>query len=180
MTTIRPLSTGRVTADFFTGSYRLSASVLVYKRRLVDILGDRTTDYLDLVDIYVSRINSPGNIVATYQRGSLVKHYVNFILLSSETESVSKDRFYTPNRVSLPIFITVPSFEIEGQFQWMGDLEIKKILATDVQTFLPILDATARNAHFPQVTFKGPAILVNKSKVEMLCIGDTKNPPAAA
>ncbi|MBN1991790.1 MAG: hypothetical protein JW953_03745 [Anaerolineae bacterium] len=174
MSNIRPLSTGRVTADFFTGSYRLSASVLVYKRRLVDILADRTTDYLDLVDVYVSRINSPGNIVATYPRGSLVKQEINFILLSSLSESISKDRFYTPNRVTLPIFITVPSFEIQGQFQWLGDLEVKKIMATDTQRFLPILKGTARNAHFPDVTFEGPAILVNKPRVEMLCIGDKK------
>jgi hypothetical protein len=172
--TIRPLSTGRITADFFTGSYRLSASVLVYKRRLIDILGDRTTDYLDLIDIYVSRINSPGNIVATYQKGSLVKTELNFILLSGLTESISKDRFYTPNRVSLPIFIAMPSFEIGGKFQWLGDLEVKKILATDTQKFLPVLEATARNAHFPEVTFQGPALLVNKSRVEVLCIGGQK------
>ncbi|MBN1220922.1 MAG: hypothetical protein JXM69_18510 [Anaerolineae bacterium] len=171
MSTIRPLSTGRVTADFFTNSYRLSASVLVYKRRLIDILGDRTTDYLDLVDIYVSRVNSPGNIVATYLKGSLVKQEINFILLPSLSESISKDRFYTPNRVTLPIFITVPSFEISGQFQWMGDLEVKKIMATDVQKFLPILDGTVRNAHFPEVTYEGPALLVNKARVEVLCMG---------
>ena len=172
MSTIRPLSTGRITADFFTDSYRLSASVLVYKRRLIDILGDRTTDYLDLVDIYVSRVNSPGNIVTTYPKGSLVKQEINFILLSGLTESVSKDRFYTPNRVALPIFMTVPSFEITGKIQWLGDLEVKKIMATDVQKFLPVLNGTARNAHFPDVTYEGPAILVNKAKVEVLCVGD--------
>lgn len=172
MSTIRPLPTGRITADFFMDSYRLSASVLVYKRRLIDILGDRTTDYLDLVDIYVSRVNSPGNIVATYPKGSLVKQEINFILLSSLTESVSKDRFYTPNRVARSIFITVPSFEITGRFQWLGDLEVKKIMATDVQKFLPVLNGTARNAHFPDVTYEGPAILVNKAKIEVLCVGD--------
>ena len=172
MSKLRPLSTGRVTVDFFTASYRLSASVLVYKRRLIDILGDRTSDYLDMVDIYVSRINNPGNIVATYQKGSLVKNEICFILLSSEAESISKDKFYTPHRVSLPIFLTVPSFEISGKFQWLGDLEVKKIMATDTQRFLPILDATARNAHFPDVTFQGPALLANKARIEVLCIGD--------
>ena len=171
MSAIRPLSTGRVTADFFTNSYRLSASVLVYKRRLIDILGDRTTDYLDLVDVYISRINSPGNIVTTYPRGSLVKQEINFILLPSLTDSISKDRFYTPSRVSLPIFITVPSFEIDGKFQWLGDLEVKKIMATDTHKFLPVLEGVARNAHFPDVTFQGPAILVNKARIEVLCIG---------
>ena len=172
MSTIRPLPTGRITADFFADSYRLSASVLVYKRRLIDILGDRTTDYLDLADIYVSRVNSPGNIVATYPKGSLVKREINFILLSSLTESISKDRFYAPNRKALPIFIIVPSFEISGRFQWLGHLEIKKIMATEVQKFLPVLNGTARNAHFPDVTYEGPAILVNKAKIEVLCIDD--------
>jgi len=172
MSTIRPLAAGRITADFFTDSYRLSATVLVYKRRLIDILGDRTTDYLDLVDIYVSRVNSPGSIVATYPKGSLVKQEINFILLSSLTESISKDRFYAPNRVALSIFVTVPSFEISGKFQWLGDLDIKKIMATEVQKFLPVLDGTARNAHFPEVTYEGPALLVNKAKIEVLCMDE--------
>jgi hypothetical protein len=165
-------STGRVVADFFTGSYRFSASVLVYKRRLADVLGDRMTDYLDLVDIYISRINHPGEIVATYQKGSLIKNEINFILLSSEAEGISKERFYVPNRVSLPIFVTIPSFEVHGKFQWMGDLEIKKILTTDTQKFLPVLEAHSINAHFPKVTFEGPIALINKSKIEVLCIGD--------
>lgn len=165
-------TTGRVTADFFTGSYRFSASVLVYKRRLADVLGDRITDYLDLVDIYVSRINNPGEIVGTYQKGSLVKSEINFILLSSEVEGISKERFYVPNRISLPIFVTVPSFEVQGKFQWMGDLDVKKILTADTQKFLPILDASTTNSHFPKVTFEGPIALVNKSKIQLICIGD--------
>ena len=165
-------ATGRVTADFFTGSYRFSASVLVYKRRLADVLGDRITDYLDLVDIYISRINNPGEIVATYHKGSLVKDEINFILLSSEVEGISKERFYVPNRVSLPIFVTIPSFEVHGKFQWMGDLDVKKILTSDTQKFLPILDASTANSHFPKVTFEGPIALVNKSKIELICIGE--------
>jgi hypothetical protein len=180
MTTVRRIPTmaqaasaaGRVTADFFTNSYRFSASVLVYKRRLVDVLGDRITDYLDLVDIYVSRINNPGEIVGTYQRGSLVKTEISFILLPSEADGISKERFYAPNRVSLPIFITLASFEINGKFQWMGDLDVKKIMTTETQKFLPVLDVTSTNAHFPKVNFQGPVALVNKTKIELLCIGE--------
>lgn len=173
MSKLRPISksAGRVTVDFFTNSYRFSASVVVYNRQLIDVLSDRMSDYLDLVDIYVSRINKPGDIVNTYQRGSLVKDEVNFILLSSESQARSKERYFVPNRVSLPIFLTIPSFEIEGQFQWMGDLEVKKILTTETHSFLPILEATASNAIVPEINFQGPTILVNKSKIELLCIG---------
>lgn len=179
MTTVRRISTtaasgtGRVTADFFTASYRFSASVLVYKRRLVDVLSDRMTDYLDLVDVYVSRINNPGEIVATYPKGTLIKEEINFILLPNEVEGISKERFYVPNRVSLPIFLTVPSFEIQGKFQWMGDLDVKKILTAETQKFLPVLDATTSNSLIPKVNFQGPLVLVNKAKIELLCIAET-------
>ncbi len=174
MSAIRPISksAGRVTVDFFTTSYRFSASIIIYKRQLVDVLSDRITNYIDLVDIYVSRINKPGDIVGTYQRGSLVKGEINFVLLSSETQAISKERYYTPNRVSLPIFVTVPSFEIYGKFQWMGDLDVKKILTMETQKFLPVLDATASNAFLPEINFQGPTVLVNKAKVEILCLGD--------
>jgi hypothetical protein len=172
-TAVSASSTGRVTADFFTGSYRFSASVLVYKRRLADVLGDRMTDYLDLIDIYVSRINNPGEIVVTYSKGSLVKNEISFILLSDEAEGTTKERFYVPNRVAMPIFVTLPSFEINGKFQWMGDLDIKKIMTTETQKFLPVLDATGTNAHFPKVNFQGPIALVNKTKIELLSIGET-------
>jgi hypothetical protein len=174
MSTLRPISkaAGRVTADFFTDSHRFSASIVVFKRQLIDVLSDKLTAYMDLVDIYVSRINKPGDIVGTYKRGSLVKEEINFILLSSETQAVSKERYYVPNRVSIPIFVTVSSFEIHGKFQWMGDLDIKKILATETQTFMPILDATASNAYIPDINFKGPTVLVNKAKVEILCLSE--------
>jgi hypothetical protein len=171
-TNLRPISNARATAEFFTGSYRLSATVQTYNRRLVDILGDQMTNFLDLTDVYISRINKPGEIIATYQKGSLIKNEINFILLPSEAQSVSKERFYTHNRARLPIFTTVPSFEVEGQFQWLGDVDIKKILTTDTSKFLAVLNGTATNSFFPQVSFQGPAILVNKAKIEMLCIAE--------
>jgi hypothetical protein len=178
------LSHNRTTVDFFVGSYRLSAAVKTYKRTLIDILADQMTNYLDLEDVYVSRINNPGHIVATYETGSLVKDEINLILLSSETDSVSKDRFYAPNRARLPIFVTTPSFEVQGEFQWLKDLNTRKILATDTQRFLTVLNGTATNTFAPEVTFQSPAILINKSKIEFFCIDSADlaeadpNPPS--
>ncbi len=172
MATIKPLSTGRVTADFFTASYRFSASVLVYKRRLVDVLSDAITDYLELVDVYISRINSPGDIVATYSKGSLVKQEINFILLPTEAEGKSQERFFA-SRENLPVFVSIPAFEITGNIQWgRHELDIKKLMGTDTQKFLPVLDMTATNSTFPKVTFQGPLALINKSKIQVVCTGN--------
>ena len=168
-------SPGRVTADFFTDSHRYSASVVVYKRHLVDVLGDRMTDYLDLADVYISRNNNPGEIIHTSRWGTLVKAEINFIMLSSETQATSKERFYSPQRTSRQIFLTVPFFEIEGLFQWLGDLEIKKLMATDIQKFLPVLKVNATNPFFPESTFQGPTALVNKARIQTLCISNDIN-----
>jgi hypothetical protein len=169
MSVVRRLPSGRVTADFFTPSYRFSASVLVYKRRLIDVLTDRLTDYLDLVDIYVSRINNPGDIVATYPKGSLVKQEVVFIMLPDEVEGTSKERHFGV-RDLFSIFVTVPSFEIKGQLQWgSSDLDLKKLLASETQSFLPLLEVNAANSLFPQVVFQGPLALLNKAKIQVLC-----------
>lgn len=150
MNRIRPISSGRATADFFTESYRLSASALVYKRHLVDVLSDKSTHYLELVNIYVSRINKPGDIVATYPKGALVKKEINFILLPNEADSVSKERFYVSERATLPLFITLPAFEISGKLQWLGEFEMKKILNSD-QPFLTVLEATVSNGSILKV-----------------------------
>lgn len=166
---VHRISAGRVTADFFTASHRFSASILVYKRRLVDVLSDALTDYLEMVDVYVSRINNPGDIVATYPKGTLIKNEINFILLPEEAEGISKERHYT-SRENLAIFLSIPSFEIHGQLQWgRSDLEVKKLFASDTQKFLPITEATATNSLFPEVAFQGPIALVNKSKIQVLC-----------
>jgi hypothetical protein len=168
-------SPDRVTGDFFTDSHRFSASVVVYKRHLVDVLGDRMTDYLDLVDVYVSRNNDPGEIIHTARWGTLVKAEINFIILSSETQAISKERFYSPHRTSRQIFLTVPFFEIQGLFQWLGDLEIKKLMATDTQKFLPVLKVNATNPFFPEFNLQGPMALVNKAKIETICISNGPN-----
>jgi len=171
MSTVRRISAGRVTADFFTGSYRFSASVIVYNRRLVDVLSDPSTDYLDMVDIYISRINNPGDIVATYQSGTLIKEAINFILLASEAEGTSQQRHYA-GRQNLPIFLSIPSFEIHGEIQWgTKDWEARKVLAVDSQKFLPVFNTTASNSIFPEVTFQGPIALVNKTQIQVICAG---------
>lgn len=169
MSAVRRISTNRVTADFFTSAYRFSASINVHKKRLVDVLSDRLTDYLDLTDIYISRINDPGDIIATYPTGSIVKSEITFILLADEVEGTSRERFYTFKEI-VPVFISVPSFEIHGQLQWIAkEFNVKKILSVETNNFLPMTDATASNSLVPKVTFQGPMILVNKSKIQVLC-----------
>jgi hypothetical protein len=160
-------------ADFFTTAYRMSAHVDTGKRRLADILSDRLSDYLLLQDIYVSRIYKPGEIVAHYKTGSLLKEQITFVVLPTEADGLSKEHIYPAlTRQMREVFITVPSFEIQGSLRVVGKLDLQALLSIGTDRFMPLLNATASSSLLPQVQFSGPVILVNRSNLELFCVAD--------
>ncbi|GAB4547899.1 MAG: hypothetical protein Kow0063_42700 [Anaerolineae bacterium] len=160
-------------ADFFTTAYRMSAHVDTGKRRLADILSDRLSDFLLLQDIYVSRIYKPGEIVAHYKTGSLLKDRITFVVLPTEADGLSKDHVYPAlTRQMREVFVTVPSFEIQGALRVVGKLDLQALLSIGTDRFMPLLHATASSSLLPQVQFSGPVILVNRSSLELFCVAD--------
>ena len=160
-------------ADFFTTAYRMSGHVATGKRRLADILSDRLSNFLILQDIYVSRIYKPGEIVAYYKTGSLIKSQITFVVLPTEADGLSKDHTYAAlRRQTQQVFTTVPSFEIRGSLKVVGKLDLQALLTMGTDRFMPLLNATASAALLPQMQFSGPVILVNKSSVELFCVAD--------
>ncbi len=171
---------GILTADFFTHSYRISGRVGIGASGIYGILGDTTTEYMELEDAYVSRINDPAKIVAHYALSALRKNRISFIVLNRREEGISVVRAtarYTQTK-SYPIFITVPFFEIRGKIEVPGKLDsLQNVLVQTTGRFFPIFEATASASLFPDVGFSGEAIVVNKDTVEIFCAtgaaGDT-------
>jgi len=163
----------RVTVDFFTGSYRFSASVIVNKYSLINVLRDKTTNHLNLADVYISPIDKPSDMIGPYPRGAIAKDEISFILLPRVLERLGQERLQNQKQLEVPVFITLPFFEIQGLSQWRkGDQDVKKLLLTDTQKFIPILQAKAQHTYLPTVNFQSSIILVNQLKVELLCIDD--------
>ncbi|UCC85762.1 MAG: hypothetical protein JSV81_12955 [Anaerolineales bacterium] len=164
---------GLLAADFFTTAYRMSGHVSTGNRRLSDILSDRLSDFLLLQDIYVSRIYKPGEIVAYYKTGSLIKAQITFVVLPTEADGLSKDHIYPAFTPHLrEVFVTVPSFEIRGSLRIVGKLDLQALLAIGTDNFMPLMNATASSSLLPTVQFAGPVILVNKPSVELFCVAD--------
>jgi len=169
--TVTGLRQPMLTADFFTGSHRFSASVVLHNRRLTDILNDRMTDFLQVRNVYVSRINKPGEILGTYKLASLIKRHITFVALPTEADGLSKEHKYNAfSKSTEEVFITLPSFEVSGRLEIIGKLDLKAILAIGTTKFMPIFQGGAVNALYPSVTFSGPVLLVNKEAVELFSV----------
>lgn len=165
---------GWVLADFFTHSYRVSGSVDVRRLPLADQLNDRTTSYLLLEDAYVSPIDRPGDITASYAIAALRKPNINMAVLVSKDDGLSKKQSYGSYfGTSLRnVFITVPQFEVRGFLQTVGKFDLHALLATGTDRFMPLLDGTTFASLKPEIQFDGGMILVNKDAVGVMCVRD--------
>jgi hypothetical protein len=163
---------GWVTADFFTHSYRVSGAVDVRRLPLADQLNDRTTSYLMLEDAYVSPIDRPGEITASYAVAVLRKENVTMAVLATKEDGLSKKHSYGSYfGTSLKnVFITVPQFEVRGFLQTVGKFDLHALLATGTDRFMPVLDSTTFASLKPDIQFDGGMILVNKDAVGVMCI----------
>lgn len=158
-------------ADIFTYSHRFSANVPVFSRRLGDILNDRMTDFLEVRDVYVSRINKPGEIAGTYKLASLVKKHITFVVLPTEADGLSQEHKYNAfSKSTEDVFITLPAFEISGRLEIIGKFDLKAILTVGTTKFMPIFQGRAVNSAYPEVNFSGPVILVNKEAINLFSV----------
>ena len=163
---------GWVTADFFTHSYRVSGAIDVRRLPLADQLNDPTTSYLMLEDAYVSPIDRPGDITASYAIAALRKGNITMAVLTSKEDGLAKKHSYGSYfGTSLrSVFITVPQFEVRGFLQIVGKFDLHSLLATGTDRFMPLVDGTTFASLKPEVQFDGGMILVNKDAVGVMCL----------
>jgi hypothetical protein len=161
------LSTARLIVDFFVHCYRISGRLDVRKSKLADQLNDRTTAFLQLEDVYVSNIEHPAHITASHPTSVLRKQNVTAVVVAQQDDGLPREHSYGSylggylNRA----FITIPFFEIEGDLRLSGKLDLRAVLATGTDSFVPILDGRMMSSAHPDIVFTGGAILVNRDHI---------------
>ena len=170
---VRRSIAGLLAVDFFTQGYRISGYLSTRVRRVGDLLRDRLRSYLSLVDVYISRIGNPGDIVASYHQAQLRKDNLCFAIVPSR-ESISKAdstvSYFGKERHH--VWLSLSSFEIEGDLVVAGlDVELEAYLTQKAPDFIPIRDGVARVSIKPEIAFHGEAFLVNKRLIDLFCVG---------
>ena len=163
----------RLNADMFADSHRISTQMALRGRPLSDLLNDSNTSYVELDIAYVSRIDHPGEILADYALSIVRKDRLSFVVIATGLEMALKQNqaMYMYRRL-WPVFITVPYFEITGQIEAPANIDLRALMATGVERFIPVFGGTATLSLNQSIQFSGELILINKTSIEVLCIGD--------
>lgn len=165
---------GYLAADFFTHSYRISGHVDVRRRPLADILNDQTSNFIPLEDAYISPIDRPGEIIATYSASNLVKVNLTLVVVAQSNDALPRKHTYGSYYGTFlhKIFLTVPGFEITGYLRLSSKLDLRRVLTTGTDEFIAVLDGRVRNSLRSDVTFTGGGVLVNKRHIGALCMAE--------
>ncbi len=161
-----------VNIDVFSGEFRISGRISVKTGGLLAVLANSATDFLELEEAYISRINKPGEIVASYNLCALRKDNISFILLRDRRDGSSTGS--QPGRYNrgrpVESFLTVPAFEIYGEMLLDGKLSPSNLLAQSASRYQFVYGATASAASYPDIAYEGDLILVDTNQIGIVCL----------
>jgi hypothetical protein len=163
-----------INMDMFTDAYRVTGRVMVGTGGIHAELANPNSSFLELQDAYISRIHQPGEIIAHYKVAAFSKENINFIVLQDRREGIPVGTqhgrsIYTRGR-ALSAFLTVPSFEISGDIMHDGKVSPREILVQSPGRYQLIFSAKAMASLYPDISYSGDLILVQKNRIGIFCI----------
>jgi hypothetical protein len=163
-------------ADFFTYRHRISGRVDVRHKKLASQLNDATSSFLELEDAYISNVDRPADILAHYTHSILRKDSITAVVLAQQEDGLLREQTYGSylGTYLRKAFLTVPAFEIEGLLRLSGKLDLRTVLTSGTDAFIPVLDGQMVSSVRADFVFSGGAILVNKNQIGAFCVEDVK------
>jgi hypothetical protein len=161
---------GLATATFFTSTHRIVAQVQTGTRLLSDLMNDRSQSFLLVFNVRLSHLDKEARIEAIASAAYLSKANVCFVVPPSrEVRKPDRSRYAAYER---EVLVTLPGFELEGRFLGPERADLWTFSPTILDPFFVITAARARIAAVPDFALGADAILVNRDKLDSICLGD--------
>ncbi|MBN1485598.1 MAG: hypothetical protein JXA37_12860 [Chloroflexia bacterium] len=158
-----------IEVELYTSEHVLQGQVETAGDRLSDILNNNTESGLMLREVKVTRLleigkGSPAQIpLAMVHKESLL-----FAVPVAQRDLTHKSIYRRAARQAYEIVVFVPNFELSGMIHMTERLDIRRVLTTRSEDYIPITHAQATFVLYPRVVVKAETIILNKSQVTLL------------
>ncbi|HSH02552.1 MAG TPA: hypothetical protein VLL52_08545 [Anaerolineae bacterium] len=167
-----------INTDLFTDAYRVTGEVKVGAGGVQAVLSDQNTRYMTMSNVYISRIHTPASIIASYSECAFNKDNINFLVMQNKSDAVAtsnqRSRSVFERGKDYDVFISVPSFEIHGIIKHEGTVQAASMIRNSVGAFQLVYDAKALAALYPDISYSGAVILVQKSRISIFGVNTHK------
>jgi hypothetical protein len=159
-----------ISADFFTSSYRIVGKLSVPGSGLMGVMNDQMTSFMEIQDARLARLHMPTKLVEHYELVRLVRSQVFAICLARREDlgpaGMARGGYNRINEFS--VHISTQVYELTGKVEWPGRFEFSAIMVEGHREFVPIYDAHLTAILIPALKVDAPAMLINRSHVDLL------------
>lgn len=159
-----------INADFYSETHRISCRLVVGPTGLIGMLNDNNTSLVEVENAYFSRLQQPAKILSHFDKASLYKANLMFVLLNRREDlgPVGLARAGYSQYLLVSVMVTTPTFEIQGQVEVPGKFDAGALLVGGTGRFTPVYKASAVSTVYPDTAFTGEVIVLNRTLVEAL------------
>ncbi len=158
-----------VHADVFSDTHRVTGRIVCGQSGLIGQLNDVNSSLIDIEDAYSSRLQEPAKMVWHLDLAHFAKNHLVLVVLARR-EDLGPHGLATggfARRIPISSILTTASFEVRGTLEVVNKFDAAELLVGGTGRFVVIYNATAASTMFPDLTFSGAAILVNRQRIEM-------------
>ncbi len=144
-----------------TAHHSISGQV-VLDQRLSDFLNDRRDTAINLRNTQVARLNDPSRVLQQHDESVVPKNWAVIIFEPPQKENTASKRLfgYVP-KVRHEVFLVLEGMEVRGMLHTPGALDLRRLLATTSDSFIPITQAVVTLYENDRYVIEQDAIMVN-------------------
>lgn len=158
------------------GEHWITGLLATEHRRVLDILNDKTSEFLTLAEVRLYQGSDLGEPLFALPRSVVPKARIALLLITEErheaparraTNFVRKDHY--------EVFLTVPGLEVKGYVhltQRVDPIAFLSRLGRDGVAFFPVTDATVSQLGPFGEPAQAPVAVVNRQSVNLFYLGD--------
>jgi len=157
-------------AKFYTYDHVIHGLVDTPHERLSDLLNLKNETTVMIREARISRLLGLGKSQPISMPEVRMEKHSILLAYPAERDMSTKSIYRRAIRQIFPVCVMLPNFELFGNVHLTEKLEIKRVLLSRADDFIPLTDATAVYSLYPAVTIWRSTIVFNKNR--MILIGE--------
>lgn len=147
---------------FLTARHSISGDLVLQDQRLSDFLNDRRDTALTLSNTRIARLSEPSRILEQHAESVVPKTWIVVAFEPPQKEiPQSKRLFGYVQKQRYQVFLSLEGMEVRGTLHTPGGLDLRRLLATTSDSFLPITQAVVNLYDNDKYIIEQDAIMVN-------------------
>ncbi len=158
----------RVSVIVIAGPHSFLGAIENRGLRVLDVLNDVRTDYLQLRDVTVRR-EIDGQSIGQLLTATIPKTAVDFVLLEADKhEATVRRQFALVSKPSREALILLGAYEIHGTFMTTGSFDVLPALRQEQTAFFPVTSARLQRVTSTDPPIAAAVALLNGQKTTLL------------